>query len=267
LFKPGILRRVSLGCSVQMWSQLSGISAMMYYIVYIFEGAGLTGRRANLIASSVQYVLMVAMTFPAVIYIDKWGRRPLLLAGTMLMVFWLYLVAGLQAKMGHWGYVTGSRMWVITDNQPATTGIIVCSYLYVCSYAITMGPVSWTYPAEIFPMRVRAKAVALSTASTWIFNFTLAWAVPPALATIAWKTYVVFGTLNLVAFIHIFFCFPETAGRSLEEIEEVFNQGHVFTAWKIDRSVGQKTLHEAIQRKEQVDKDYDDRMSNEKTRV
>ena len=62
LLKPGVVRRVGLGASLQMWSQLTGMNIMMYYIVYVFQGAGLTGRRANLIADSVQYVLNVAMT-------------------------------------------------------------------------------------------------------------------------------------------------------------------------------------------------------------
>lgn len=62
LLKPGIFRRVGLGCSLQMWSQLSGMNVMMYYIVYVFQGAGLTGRRGNLIASAVQYILNVAFT-------------------------------------------------------------------------------------------------------------------------------------------------------------------------------------------------------------
>lgn len=62
LLKPGIFRRVSLGMSMQMWSQLSGMNIMMYYIVYVFQGAGLSGRRGNLIADSVNYVLNVLFT-------------------------------------------------------------------------------------------------------------------------------------------------------------------------------------------------------------
>lgn len=62
LFKAGVRRRVALGCSLQMWSQLSGMNVMMYYIIYVFQGAGLTGRRGNLIADSVQYVLNVLFT-------------------------------------------------------------------------------------------------------------------------------------------------------------------------------------------------------------
>lgn len=62
LFKRNVLRRVALGCSLQMWSQLSGMNVMMYYIIYVFQGAGLTGRRGNLIADSVQYVLNMLFT-------------------------------------------------------------------------------------------------------------------------------------------------------------------------------------------------------------
>ena len=108
----------------------------------------------------------------------------MLLAGTLLMGFFLMLVGGLQGRLGHWGTVDGSSspIWVITDHDSATKGIIVCSYLFVCSFAITMGPVSWTYPAEIFPMRVRAKAVSVSTAvrfcilctsTSWVTNKSL----------------------------------------------------------------------------------------------
>ena len=120
-------------------------------------------------------------------------------------------------------------------------------------------------------MRVRAKAVSVSTATNWLFNFALAWAVPPGLSSIAYKTYFIFGTFNFAAFVHIFFCFPETAGRTLEEIEEVFDQGHMFTAWKIERHVGKKTLEDVVNKKQtdsvgpscilfmlQVDANWDD---------
>jgi sugar porter (SP) family MFS transporter len=262
LLKPGIFRRVGLGCSLQMWSQLTGMNVMMYYIIYVFQGAGLTGRRGNLIADSIQYILNVALTVPAIVYIDKIGRRTLLVVGTLLMGFWLSLVGGLQGHFGHWGIVDGSRVWLIEDHQAATKAIIVCSYLFVCSFAVTMGPVSWTYPAEIFPMKVRAKAVSLATASNWAFNFALAWAVPPGLSSIAWKTYFIFATFNFAACIHIFFCFPETAQRTLEEVEDVFNKGHVFTAWKIKREVGKKTVEEVIRaNKELTSEKYDDKGS------
>jgi len=256
LLKPGIFRRVGLGCALQMWSQLCGIDLMMYYVVYVFEGAGITGRRANLIAAGAQDALMVIFTVPAVMYIDKWGRRPMLLAGTMLMGFWLMLMGGLQGRFGQWGAIEGasSHVWITSENKVASKAIIVCSYIFRCSYAVTMGPVIWTYPAEIFPMRVRGKAVSVATSSNWLFNFALAWAIPPGLAKIAYKTYFIFGTFNFVAFIHIFFCFPETAQRTLEEIEAVFAEGHTFTAWRISRDVGKKYLPDDINAKDNEDR-------------
>jgi hypothetical protein len=142
-----------------------------------------------------------------------------------------------------------SATWVVLNNGAATKAIIVCSYCFVSSFAITMGPASWTYPAEIFPMRVRSKAVSLSTATNWLFNFALAWAAPPMLTHIQWKTYFVFGTFNFAACIHFFFCFPETAQRSLEEIEEVFAQGHEYTAWKVSRDVGKRNLDDVLANK------------------
>jgi len=257
LLKGNIPRRVFLGSSLQMWSQLSGMNVMMYYIVYVFQGSGLTGTRAGLIAASVQYVLNVAATVPAIIFIDKWGRRPMLILGSLFMGTFLYLVGGLQARYGHWGTLDGSdgaQVWLITGHDAATKGIIVCSYLFVCSFAVTMGPVSWTYPAEIYSLKTRGKAVSIATATNWIFNFALAWATPPGFANIAWKTYYVFGTFNFAAAIHFFFMFPETVGRSLEEIEDVFNEGHTFAPWKIGKDTGKKTLAELVDgRKEHSD--------------
>jgi sugar porter (SP) family MFS transporter len=246
LVRPGIMRRVMLGMSLQAWSQLTGMNIMMYYVVYVFQGAGVTGRRAGLIAASVQYVLNVAMTVPAIIYIDKWGRRPMLLGGLAAMAIFLFLVGGLQGRLGAWGEISGARVWVISGHKSATRFIIACSYLFVCSFAVSMGPVSWTYPAEIFPMRVRAKAVSLSTASNWAFNCALAFGVPPGFASIAYKTYFIFATFNVAAFIHVLFMYPETKGRTLEEVEEIFAQGHVFTAWKIKSDVGRKSLGEVL---------------------
>ncbi|KAI6021787.1 general substrate transporter [Pisolithus microcarpus] len=242
LFKPGVLRRVILGCSLQMWSQLSGMNVMMYYIIYVFQGAGLTGRRGNLIADSVQYVLNVLFTVPAIWYIDRWGRRWMMILGSFFMGVFLSLVGGLQGGYGEWGSVDNTSVWLIVNQPVVTKAIIVCSYLFVCSFAITMGPVSWTYPAEIFPMRVRSKAVSFSTATNWLFNFALAWAVPPALSSIAWKTYFIFAAFNFAASIHFIFCFPETAQRTLGRNRG----GHVFSAWKIKRDVGMKNLHEVL---------------------
>ena len=103
----------------------------------------------------------------------------------------------------------------IFGNAPASHAVTACSYLFVASFATTWGPVSWTYPAEIFAANIRAKAVAFATATNWAFNFALAYAVPPMLNHIKYKTYFVFATFNAVAAIHMFLAAHETKRRQL----------------------------------------------------
>ncbi|CAO3563744.1 unnamed protein product [Mortierella alpina] len=232
LFKTPYARRVFLGMSLQSWSQLTGMNVAMYYIVFIFQGAGITGQNANLQASSIQYVLNVVMTIPAILFIDKWGRRPVLLLGSTFMALWLFLIGGLMGKYGSPLALDANQTttWAIQGNDAASRAVIACSYLFVCSFAISWGPVSWTYPAEIYPLRIRSKAVSLSTASNWAFNFILAYAVPPALQNIQYRTYFIFAAFCVAMTIHVFFMFPETKGRTLEEMDELFNSD--VPAWK-----------------------------------
>ncbi|KAG6883439.1 hypothetical protein C0995_012315 [Termitomyces sp. Mi166 len=158
------------------------------------------------------------------------------------MGFWLCLVGGLQVRFGAWGQVGTDTIWLVANHEAATQS----SSALTSFFAITIGPVSWTYPAEFYSLKIRGKAVSLTTATNWAFNTALAFAVPPGLASIVWKTYFIFATINFAACIHIFFMYPETVGHTLEEVEEIFQQGHVFTAWKIGREVGKKTVHEVI---------------------
>ncbi|KAI9729175.1 MAG: hypothetical protein M1834_007082 [Cirrosporium novae-zelandiae] len=232
LFKPKMLNRTHIGVFTQIWSQLTGMNVMMYYITYVFGMTGLTGS-TNLIASSIQYVINVLMTIFALIFIDRWGRRLPLLVGSTFMAIWMYANAGLMATYGHKappGGVDGvaEESWQISG-APGRA-VIACTYLFVASFAPTWGPVSWIYPPELYPLRVRGKAVALCTSANWIFNFALSYFVPPAFVNIQWKTYIIFGVFLTVMTIHVFFCFPETSGKTLEEVETLFAKG--VPAWR-----------------------------------
>ena len=133
--------------------------------------AGLSGN-ANLISSSIQYVINVFMTVPALIWMDRWGRRPMFVIGAVLMMTWLFANAGLMATYGKPAPPGGldniaEQSWQISGAP--SKAVIACTYLFVASYAPTWGPASWVYPPELFPLRVRGKAVALTTSSNWIF--------------------------------------------------------------------------------------------------
>lgn len=227
LFTPGMINRTQVGVFTQIWSQLTGMNVMMYYITYVFTMAGLSepGTNAVLLPSGIQFVINVVMTVPALLWMDRWGRRPTLLVGAFLMCFWLCINAGLFAVYGRAPYPgefisTAESMAV---EGPPAKAIIAATYLFVASFAPTWGPVSWTYPPELFPLRLRGKAVALCTSANWAFNFALAYFVPAAFANITWRVYVIFATFCAAMFLHVFFMFPETANKPLEEIEEMFD--------------------------------------------
>ena len=113
----------------------------MYYIFYIFEMAGLSGT-TNLTIASIQYVINVIMTVPALLFIDKLPRRRVMMAGSLLMALWLYTTGGIMAANGHAvpGGLSGSPTitWVVSSSG-ASRGIIACSYLFIATYACTWG--------------------------------------------------------------------------------------------------------------------------------
>lgn len=237
----------------------------MYYIGYVFGMAGYTGN-ATLLASSIQYIINVVMTLPALVWQDHWGRRNTMLVGAVLMCTFMFANAGIlgahaeilpmdeRASPEQSMSVTGS----------AAKGLIACTYLFVASYAPTWGPVSWTYPPELYPLRLRSKGVAMSTSGNWAFNTALGLFTPPAFENITWRTYVLFGVFNAAMFIHVFFMFPETAGKTLEETEAMFEDPNGIKyigtpAWKTrvitNRTVAMEhgDLETAKAREEQVE--------------
>lgn len=269
LFSPRYINRTHIGLFTQIWSQLTGMNVMMYYITYgefdpsflslllnyslltqhmakeqhtniitVFTMAGLKGNNL-IVSSSIQYVINVVMTVPALIWVDRIGRRPTLLVGSTLMMTWLFANAGILAVYGvpRPDGIDGIKEATTEVSGAAAKAVIACSYLFVASFAPTWGPVSWIYPPELFPNHLRGKAVALATSGNWAFNFALGYFVPPAFVNITWRTYILFGVFCIAMTIHVYFMFPETAGKPLEEVNEMFEDPngikHIGTpAWK-----------------------------------
>ncbi len=214
------------------------------------EGAQIASPLAT---ASIQYVINVVLTLPAIFFLDKWGRRPSLILGSFGMMTWLFisgknrpvfsrpipLTPSPGALQQYYGQPNTDETrttensditWIVLNNRPVSSAIVSCSYLFVATFATTWGPVSWTYPAEIYPSKIRAKAVSLSTASNWFWNMVLAFGVPPLLWNISYKMYYIFGAFNAAAFVHMSLLAPETKGYTLEEMDEVFDSGR--PAWK-----------------------------------
>ena len=175
LFKPHMINRTHIGLFTQIWSQLPGMNVMsmlvtlwadtpkltfaVYYITYVFTMAGLKSNNL-LLSSSIQYIINVVMTVPALLFVDRWGRRPTLLAGAALMMTFLFANGGILASYGHYAGPNGvdntpEASWSVTG--PPSKALIACSYLFVASYAPTWGPVSWIYPPELYVASMNLK--------------------------------------------------------------------------------------------------------------
>lgn len=140
------------------------------------------------------------------------------------MMIFMFSNAGILASYGTVvpGGVGGVPEESMSLSGAPAKGLIACTYLFVASYAPTWGPVSWIYPPELFPLRVRGKAVALSTSANWAFNTALGAFVPPAFENIRWQVYLIFGIFCACMLVHVAIAFPETAGKTLEETEAMF---------------------------------------------
>lgn len=249
LFKKNNLNRTLVGLWAQIWQQLTGMNVMMYYIVYMFKMAGFTGDTA-LVSSSIQYVINVVMTVPALLWLDKWGRRKTLMIGSSLMFVWLLITSVL---LGIYSSPLPDApkdelIRITVKNSKASKAIISMSYLFVASFAPTWGPTTWVYCSELFPTPQRGLANGLCAAANWIFNFALAMFVPTAFKNITWKTYIIFAVFCIAMTIHVYFLFPETKGKTLEEIAMMWEAK--IPAWRTAEWVPDNT---PITRQEQMD--------------
>ncbi|KAI9480666.1 MAG: general substrate transporter [Benjaminiella poitrasii] len=242
LLKPGMIYRVSLGVCLQIWQQLTGMNIIMFYVVFLFQQAGIgDSQEATLVSSGVSYVINVVMTVPAILFVDKWGRRPTMIIGALLMSIFLWVVGGVLAT-GEWSINPDSGKWVVDlHNKSKADGVVACIYLFVASFATTWGPLGWIYPAEIYPLRVRAMAVSLSTASNWLFNWVLNFVVPLLMERIHYGLYLLFAAFNFLMALHVFIAYPETKGYTLEEMDIVFEHN---PRKKIPRDVMDKWIEE-----------------------
>ncbi|KAL7413610.1 general substrate transporter [Mrakia frigida] len=225
LLSKGIRRRTLVGVGVMFFQQLSGINALLYYGPSILLTLGLPLQTSTLLTSGLINLIQLVATFPAILCIDSLGRRPLLITGAVGMTVAHAVLAGVVKRWdGRWGEKGGSGKvggWLGVG----------CIWVFTAFYGSSFGPVGWVLPSEIFPSSVRAKGVALSTASNWITNFLIGLLTPPLLAYSPFLTYSFFSLSCLGAVGFAVFLVPETKGVGLEEMDEVFNDS-TRTGWE-----------------------------------
>ncbi|KAE9403242.1 general substrate transporter [Gymnopus androsaceus JB14] len=200
-------RRVLLAMSSQAFAQLNGINVISYYAPKVFEEAGWHGRQAILM-TGVNSIVYVLSTLPPWYLVDRWGRRPILLSGAVVMAVALF-------STGYFLYL---------DRPETPNAVVICVIIFNAAFGYSWGPLPWLYPPEIMPLTVRAKGVSLSTATNWAFNFLVGEMTPYLQEVITWRLYIMHAFFCCCSFILVYFLYPETKGVSLEDMDAVFGE-------------------------------------------
>jgi SP family arabinose:H+ symporter-like MFS transporter len=203
LFQGRFLTPVIIAVGLMLSSQFSGINAIMYYSTKIFTTAGV-GVKDAFMSSVIVGLVNVIFTFVAIAWVDRAGRRPLLLIGLAVQVVALATV-GVMFQLGGGG-------------KPLLAGILV----FIGAFAMALGPIPWIICSEIFPTKLRGRAMSVATFTIWTSCYIVAQTFPmlnDSAAIGPAKTFWIYAAFSLAGFLFVLRRVPETKGRSLEEIE------------------------------------------------
>jgi MFS transporter, SP family, arabinose:H+ symporter len=204
VFQRRYLLPILLALSLGALNQLSGINAILYYLNDIFASAGFSQLSGN-IQSVVIGLMNLVATLIAMSMIDKLGRKTLLLIGSVGMSVSL---AGV-ARIFHAGTFSSSLLWFLVA--------------FIFFFAISQGSVVWVYISEIFPTRVRSKGQSVGSSAHWMMNAVIAAIFPYVAARSRALPFFFFAGMMALQFLLVLIFFPETKGKSLEQIQSKFD--------------------------------------------
>ncbi|KAF3009495.1 hypothetical protein E8E13_003424 [Curvularia kusanoi] len=209
------IRRVVLGMGTQAMQQLSGINVTSYYLpTVLIESVGLSNTLARLLAAcnSVSYLLFSLIGIPNV---ERWGRRKMMMYAAAGQ-FFCYCIITVCIRYNEDTSLSPAR------NTQWAKGSIAFFFLYYVFFGIGWQGVPWLYPTEINSMAMRTKGAALGTATNWIFNFMVVEITPPGIRSLGWRFYIIWCVFNFAFIPIVYFFYPETAGRTLEDLDRYF---------------------------------------------
>jgi sugar porter (SP) family MFS transporter len=208
LLQPGVRLALVIAIVLAILQQVTGINAVLYYAPEIFKSTGLAATRAMNDAVLIPAVMLV-FTPLATWLVDRLGRRPLLLIGSAGMAVSLVLLG---------------RAFALHQFQGA--GMLLYILAYVASFSVAMGPVVWVVLSEVFPTRIRGRAMSIATVCLWAACYAVSQAFPIMVATLKEAvTFWIYAALCAVALAFVACFVPETKGKTLEEIEQSWGVG------------------------------------------
>ncbi|XAR66438.1 hypothetical protein NMG60_11012673 [Bertholletia excelsa] len=210
---PGVRRMLIAGCGIQLFQQISGIDASTYYSPTIFEKAGIKSKTQLLAATVAVGFVKTGFILVATFLIDIVGRKPLLYASTIGMTTCLFCI-GLTLSL--------------LENSPAGVTLAILSVCgNVAFFSIGLGPICWVLSSEVFPLRLRAQASALgAVGSRFSSGFVAMSFLSLSRAITMGGTFFLFSAVSALAVCFVHNCVPETKGKSLEQIEMMFENEH-----------------------------------------
>ncbi|KAK1762617.1 general substrate transporter [Phialemonium atrogriseum] len=220
-FRGNMLKRQLTGMGIQALQQLTGINFIFYYGTQFFKNSGISNPFViTMITSSIN----VCSTVPGLYAIDKWGRRPLLFWGAIGMCISQFIVAMLGTL------TTGqdSAGTILVFNVTAQKASIAFVCIYIFFFASTWGPLAWVVTSEIFPLKHRAKALSITTATNWLLNWAIAYSTPylvnygKGYANLQSKIFFVWFGACFFCIAFVYFFIYETKGLSLEQVDELY---------------------------------------------
>lgn len=221
LFRPGLRTALIIGIILAIFSQVTGINAIMYYAPEIFKSTGDASSSA-LLQTVLVGIVNLLFTIVAIKYADKVGRKALLMAGSAGMAICLAIIGGAFYLEAVKGYL-----------------VLVAILAYIAFFASSLGPLTFVVVAEIFPNRVRGKAMSICLFFLWLAVYVVSQFFPILLQSIGSAyTFWLFMIMSLIAFLFVWKMVPETKGKSLEEIERSWHKKPGSTSAIINESPG-----------------------------
>lgn len=196
---------IIIGILLSVFQQAVGINVVLYYAPRIFENMGATGD-VSMIQTVVMGVVNIIFTVVAIVTVDKFGRKPLLIIGSVGMMVGM-LALSILSFMDFIGIAA-----------------LIFIIIYTASFMMSWGPICWVLISEIFPNTIRGKAVAIAVAAQWITNFLVSSSFPSLSEWSVGGTYLIYATFSLLSAVFVWKWVPETKGKTLEDMSRLWKK-------------------------------------------
>ncbi len=196
---------IIIGILLSVFQQFVGINVALYYAPRIFESMG-AAKDASMLQTIVMGLINVIFTVVAILTVDKWGRKPLLITGSIGMAIGMIAIS------------------LLSFFNVIGISTLVFIIIYTASFMMSWGPVTWVLIGEIFPNKIRGRAIAIAVAVQWAANYFISSTYPAMMELSGGATYMFYGVMSILSAIFIWKMVPETKGKSLEEMEQIIEK-------------------------------------------